>query len=161
LWPLAARAQQDGRVRRIGVLTGLSEDDSAAQSLIAAFRQRLGALGWIEGRNISIEVRSAGADADRMRAYGIEFAHMVPDAVVVHGPKALMAVRQADDRIPLIFASMSDPVAAGIVASLARPGGNITGFTNYSGVPSPKLLQALKEVAPTVRRVAFLMTPDN
>src|SRR5258708_3861191 len=122
-WPLAGRAQQSDRVgRRIRVLTGLRQDGLEGQDLIAAFRPQLASLGWIENHNIEIEVRWAGADAERMRSFGLELARMMPDVIVVHGPRALMAVRQAAGRIPILFASITDPVAAGYVESLARPG---------------------------------------
>src|SRR5215510_601757 len=131
------------------------------ESLLAAFRQRLTSLGWIEGNNIGLEVRWAEADNERMRAHAVELAQMMPDAIVVHGSKALTAVRRETDRIPIVFASIADPIASGYVASLARPGGNVTGFSIYSGMPSPKLLELLKDVVPGLSRVAFLITPDN
>jgi putative ABC transport system substrate-binding protein len=96
-----------------------------------------------------------------MRAHAVQLAQMMPDAIVVHGSKALTAVRRETDRIPIVFASIADPIASGYVASLARPGGNVTGFSIYSGMPSPKLLELLKDVVPGLTRVAFLITPDN
>jgi putative ABC transport system substrate-binding protein len=160
-WPVAARAQQADRMRRVGILTGFPQGDLVGESLIEAFRQQLMALGWSEGRNISFETRWGDANPEHQRAYGAELARMMPDVIVVHGSQALTAVRKATDRIPILFASVSDPVASGYVASLARPGGNVTGFTNYTGTPSPKLLEMLKYAAPSVTRVAFMITPSN
>ena len=157
-WPLAARAQQE-QMRRIGVLSGFPQTDSVGQSLLTAFRQRLTALGWIEGSNVDIQTRWAGSDSERMRAQAIELVRMIPDVIVVHGSRALTAVRQETDRVPILFASVADPVAAGYVASLAKPGGNITGFTIYVGLPAPKLLETLKEIAPTTIRAALVATP--
>jgi len=160
-WPLAVAAQERDRIRRIGMLTGLPENDSEGQSLLAAFRRQLTELGWIEGQNVRTEVRWANADPERIRSYGLELARMMPDVIVVHGPRALTAVRQWTDHIPIVFASVSDPLSSGYVASLARPGGNVTGFAVYVGVPAPKLLQMLVEIAPNVRQVGLMMRPDN
>jgi len=160
-WALQGRAESADGMRRIGVLSGFPEGDAVAESLLAAFRQKLTSLGWIEGGNIGLEVRWAKADAERMRAHAVELTRMMPDAIVVHGSRALTAVRQETDRIPIVFASVNDPLAAGFVARLARPEGNVTGFPIYSGMPSPKLLQLLKDAMPGLMRVAFLITPDN
>jgi putative ABC transport system substrate-binding protein len=157
--PIAARAQQVDRMRRVGMLTGFPQGDSIGQSLLAAFRQQLTTLGWIEGRNISFQIRWAGTYPEQLRAYGAELARMMPDAIVVYGSRTLTAVRQETDYIPIVFTSISDPVASGYVKSLGRPGGNVTGFTSYSGTPSPKLLEMLKEAAPSVTRVAFMTSP--
>src|SRR5215467_13566903 len=158
---LQGRVESANRMRRIGVLSGFPEGDAVGESLLAAFRQRLTSLGWIEGNNIDVEIRWAEADAELMRAHAVKLTRMMPDAIVVHGSKALTAVRRETDRIPIVFASIADPIASGYVASLARPGGNVTGFSIYSGMPSPKLLQLLKDVAPGLMRVAFLITPGN
>jgi putative tryptophan/tyrosine transport system substrate-binding protein len=161
-WPFVARAQQVDQSRRIGVLTGFSQTDEEGQSLLAAFRERLATLGWIEGRNLSIAIRWGDAvDRQRMLAYGVELTRMKPDVILVHGSRSLEAVRRETDRIPIVFASVSDPVGSGYVVSLARPGGNVTGVAVYDGVPSPKLLELLKEMAPNLRRVGFVITPDN
>jgi len=161
--PLVARAQQPSRMRRIGVLTGFSLDDQVGLSLLAAFREQLAASGWIEGHNLAdLDIRwGDAADPRRLRAHASELTRTTPDVIVVHGARALTAVHNETDRIPIIFASVTDPVATGHVTSLARPGGNVTGFTNYSGLPSPKLLEALKEIAPDIQQVAFVITPDN
>ena len=156
---LVIRAQQP---KRIGMLSGFSQGDPEGESLLEAFREQLMTLGWVDDRNIHIDIRwGEGADPERMRAYGAELVRLVPDVIVVHGSRALAAVRRETDRIPIVFASVADPVASGYVESLARPGGNVTGFTYYGGLPAPKLLELLKEVAPNVTRVALVMTPDN
>jgi ABC-type uncharacterized transport system substrate-binding protein len=162
-WALRGRAESAERMLRVGLLSGFPEGDLVGDSLITAFRQKLATLGWIEGGNgnIRLEVRWAQAEPERMRTHAVELTRMMPDAIVVHGSKALEAVRRQTDRIPIVFASIADPIASGYVASLARPGGNVTGFAIYSGMPSPKLLQALTDAMPGLTRVAFLITPDN
>lgn len=160
-WPLASRAEKANRVQRVGLLTGFPPKDSVGDTLLAAFRRELSTRGWVEGRNISLDVRWGGGSADRLRGHAAELVRLTPDVVVVHGSRALVAVRRETDRIPIIFASVSDPVASGYVASLARPGGNVTGVTVYSGAPTPKLLEWLKQVAPRITRVAFVITPGN
>jgi putative tryptophan/tyrosine transport system substrate-binding protein len=160
-WPVFARAQQAEPVRRVGVLTGFSKEDLVGEAVLSAFRQQLSAEGWVEGRNISLEIRWGDATSDSLRGFAAELVRMRPDVIVVHGSRSLMAVRQQTDKIPIVFTSISDPVKSGYVASLARPGGNVTGLTVYAGSPSPKLLEWLKEIAPRTTRVAFVMTPDN
>ncbi len=160
-WPLAARAQQGERVRRIGVLTGFAEDDRTGQGLVATFRQRLGGLGWVEGRNVRIEVRWAAAgDVALMRTYAIELARMAPEVILVHGNRALAAVEREMHDVPIVFAGVPDPVSSGIVASLARPGGNATGFTTFDGSSIGKLAGLLKEIAPAITRVALILAAD-
>jgi putative tryptophan/tyrosine transport system substrate-binding protein len=162
VWSRPARAQPTNRKRRIGVLTGFSETDSAGALLLAVFRQQLEKLGWVEGRDIDTVIRwGDGAESRRLQTQAIELVRLAPDVIVVHGSRALGAVRRETDSIPILFASVADPVASGYVANLSRPGGNITGFTVYVGMPSPKLLELLKEIAPRTTRVAFLITPDN
>jgi putative ABC transport system substrate-binding protein len=156
--PLVARAEQ---LKRIGVLTGFSQDDSAGGLLLAAFRQQLATSGWVEDRNIAIDIRWGKSSPEQLRALAHDLVRMTPDVIVVHGSQALTAVRRETESIPTIFASISDPVAAGFVESLAKPGHNITGFANYNGVPSPKLLEVLKEVSPGINRVGFMMSPSN
>jgi len=156
---LVVRARQP---KRIGILSGFSRGDPEGEGLLAAFRQQLMSHGWIDDNNIHIDIRwGEGAEPERMRAYGAELVRLTPDVIVVHGSRALAAVRRETDRVPIVFASVADPVASGYVESLARPGGNVTGFTYYGGLPSPKLLEMLKEVAPNVTRVAHVITPDN
>ena len=129
--------------------------------MLAAFRKQLSAQGWNEGRELSIEVRWGANSPENLRDHAAELVRMKSDVIVVHGARALDAVRRETNRIPIVFASVSDPVASGYVASLARPGGNVTGFTIYSGSPVPKLLEWLKVVAPNTARVAFVISPTN
>src|SRR5262245_45842835 len=128
-WPLAARAQQPDRVRRIGVLTVFSKGDPEGQRRVTALQQRLQELGWADGRNMHIEFRWAGGDPDRARFYAGELVGMKPDVMLVNHALVLPLLRQETGTIPIIFVQVADPVADGIVASLAQPGGNITGFT--------------------------------
>jgi putative ABC transport system substrate-binding protein len=130
-WPLAARAQQPERVRRIGALMYLAADDPDSKALVAAFARGLQELGWIEGRNIQIDYRWGGGDLDRVRRYAAELVALAPDVILVTSGSALAALQNATRTVPIVFASVSDPVGAGYVASLARPGGNTTGFTLF------------------------------
>jgi putative ABC transport system substrate-binding protein len=161
VWPLAARAQQGERVRRIGVLTGFAEDDRTGQALVAAFRQRLAGLGWVEGRNVRIEVHWAAAgDVALMRAHARELARLAPELILVHGTRSLAAVQQEMPGIPIVFAGVPDPIRVGIVTSLAHPGGNVTGFTTFEGSNIGKLAGLLKETVPTIARVALIVSAD-
>ena len=157
-WPFAARAQQGDRVRRIGVL--ISGDEPQAQARVAALAEGLEKLGWIDGRNISIDYRWS-FDTDRLRAYATELAGMTPDVLLAGGAAPLVALQRVMQTIPIVFAFVADPVANGFVASVARPGGNITGFATYEQTISVKWLELLKEIAPRVTRVAFMYDPAN
>jgi putative ABC transport system substrate-binding protein len=158
-WPLAARAQQRDRVRRVGVLQTQSADDAERQTSVAAFRQQLQRLGWIEGRNIQFDVRwSAGSAADT-RKHAEELVALAPDAVFTSGAAPVALLLQATSTIPIVFALVADPVGAGFVDSLARPGGNVTGFTALEYSFGGKWLELLKELAPRVTRVAVLRDP--
>jgi putative ABC transport system substrate-binding protein len=159
-WPVAVRAQQD-RERRIGVLTGYAASDSEGQARVGAFRQSLQEFGWIEGRNIRIEVRWAAAEPDLLRTHAAELVRMTPDVILVNNAQGLRAVQSERDDIAIVFAGVSDPVGLHVVDSLARPGGNVTGFTTFEFSPVAKLLEALKEIAPGVTRVALILDPDN
>jgi putative ABC transport system substrate-binding protein len=161
-WPLAARAQQQGgSIRRIGVLTGFAEDDATGQKVVAAFRQRLAELRWMEGRNIRIEVRWAAAgNTDLMRARAVELAGFAPELILVHGTRALGAVQQEMRGVPIVFAGLPDPVRSGFTTSLAHPGGNVTGFTIFDGSSVGKLASLLKEVAPGITRLAYVFSSD-
>ena len=131
-WPLAARAQQADQVRRIGFLTGGgSERDAEWQAFVVAFKEGLQKLGWIEGHNVRIELRLPGVDADRIRTHAAELVNLKPDVIVAGGTSSLAPLSQATRTIPIVFAQVSDPVRAGFVKSLVRPGGNITGFALY------------------------------
>jgi putative tryptophan/tyrosine transport system substrate-binding protein len=154
-WPLAARAQQAERMRRIGVLFNLAADDAEGQGRVAAFQQALQQLGWADGRNVRIDYRWAG-DTGRFRRYAEELLALAPDVVLASATPSVQALQQATGAVPIVFANVSDPVAAGIVDSLARPGGNTTGFTYFEFGFGAKWLELLKEIAPRVTRVAVL-----
>jgi putative ABC transport system substrate-binding protein len=159
--PLAGWAQQRERMRRIGLmLSGLASDDSEGQSRITAFVQGLQELGWADGRNVRIEYRWGLGDPERLRRYAAELIALAPDVVVAGGNTALEALQLASRTVPLVFANVSDPVGAGYVASLARPGGNTTGFMNNEFGLSAKWLELLKEIAPRVTRVAVVRYPN-
>jgi ABC-type uncharacterized transport system substrate-binding protein len=160
-WPLAARAQQGERVRRIGFLQGLAESDPEAQARTAAFRQELEALGWTEGRNIRIDYRFAGGSAARVQAYAAELVNSAPDLIVAHSSPVVAALKQATNIIPIVIAVVNDPLGQGFVTSLARPGGNITGFAFVEFTMVGKWLELLKEMAPGVRRVALMFNPQT
>ena len=160
-WPLAARAQQTPRMRRVGVLIPFPDDRGPlVKDNLSAFKQRLQELGWDEGRNIRFDYRFTGQVPDRMRAGSEELIALAPDIIVVWANPAAAIVRKATQAIPIIFVNVSDPVGGGFVANLARPGGNITGFQNFETAIGGKWLQVLKEIAPGVRRVAFVHSPD-
>src|SRR5262245_55654303 len=153
-WPLAARAQQRERIRRIGFLMNLAADDSQAQARNAAFLQALQELGWTAGRNLQIEYRWGGEIADRNREYAAELVALAPDVIVAAGSSpGLAALRRATRTIPIVFAAITDPVGQGFVESLARPGGNATGFTHFEYGFSGKWLELLKEIVPALTRM--------
>src|SRR6266478_3723006 len=159
-WPLAARAQQPDRVRRIGVLMGFAENDSQAQAMIAAFREGLQKLGWTEGRNTRIDTRwTTPADAESRQRFAKELVALQPDVILSHTTPTTAALLQQTRTIPIIFATVSDPVGGGFVASFPRPGGNVTGFTLIEPTMAGKWVELLKEIAPRVNRVAFLFNP--
>jgi putative ABC transport system substrate-binding protein len=158
-WPFSARAQQGERVRRIGVLEGLTENDPERQARNAAFEQGLRQLGWTEGRNLRIEHRWSALDADRARKYAAELLALAPEVILVSGSSALGPLLQATRTVPIVFTIVPDPVGAGFVDSLARPGGNATGFSQFEYGLSGKWLELLKEIAPSVTRVGVLREP--
>jgi putative ABC transport system substrate-binding protein len=160
-WPLAARAQQAERVRRIGLLQGLAESDPEAQARTVAFRQALDVLGWIEGRNILIDYRFAGGDSSRVQTYAAELVNSAPDLIVAHSSPVAAALKQATRTIPIVIAMVNDPVSQGFVTSLARPGGNITGFAFVEFPIVGKWLEMLKEIAPGIRRAALIFNPQT
>jgi ABC-type uncharacterized transport system substrate-binding protein len=158
-WPLAARAQQPDRVRRIGVLMAFAESDHGAQSWVAAFREELGKLGWMEGRNIEINTRWATADVEPMQRLAKELVAVQPDFILTSSTPATAAMLQQTRTTPIIFVWVADPVGSGFVASLPRPGGNVTGFTPIEGSLGGKWVELLKEIAPRVARVSLLFNP--
>jgi len=160
-WPFAAGAQQPDRMRRIGFVHRLAESDPEDQARIAAFQQGLSALGWIEGRNISINHRFASGDPARAQAIVTEMVHTAPDLIVGQSTPVVAALKQATRTIPIVFAGLNDPVGQGLIASLARPGGNITGFTLIDFPITGKWLELLKEVAPGVDRAALIFNPET
>ena len=157
-WPLPARAQQPERIRRIAVLM-VTADDADGQARITALREGLQKLGWTEGHNLRIDTRWAAGDADRMQTYVTELVQANPDAILANGSPAVAALRQETRSIPIIFAAVVDPFGQGFVSNLARPGGNITGFTNMEFTVLGKMLELLKGMAPNMTRAAALFNP--
>jgi len=158
-WPLAARAQQRERMRRIGVLMPYDENDPVAKARISAFTQALADLGWTDGRNVRIDYRWGGVDAERVRSYATELVALTPDIVLAVGGTIAAALQQATRTVPIVFVNVTDPVGRSLVDSLARPGGNVTGFTPFEFGISAKWLELLKQVAPELRRVAVIWDP--
>jgi putative tryptophan/tyrosine transport system substrate-binding protein len=160
-WPLAARAQQPDRTQLIGVLTAYAENDSTAQSWLAAFRAALAKLGWTEGSNLRIDLRWSGADADRMSALAKELVDLRPNAIFAVTTPATGALARETKTIPIVFAGVSDPIGSGFAANLAHPGGNITGFMSNdpAGTLGGKWVELLKQIAPRTVRVALLFNP--
>ena len=158
-WPLVARAQSVGQPRRIGVLMAFAESDPEGQAWVAAFREELEKTGWTEGRNIRIDYGWAGGDAESRQHIAKQLVEQQPDVIVTQNTPTTQAVMQQTHGIPIVFANVADPVGSGFVASFPRPGGNVTGFVNLEGSLGGKWLELLKEVAPSVRHVAFLFNP--
>ena len=154
--PHSARAQQGGWMRRIGVLNSLAVDDPVGQARLAAFLQSLQQLGWTDGRNVRIDTRWGAGDADRFRKYAAELVALAPDVIVAGSGATMPALLQATRTVPIVFVVVGDPVGAGFVASLARPGGNVTGFMQFEYSLSGKWLELLKQIAPGVTRAAVL-----
>ena len=159
--PGMGRAQHPGRTRRIAILLGVAESDPEAQSRVGALRQELERLGWVDGRNIRIEQRWTGGDAERLRAYTAELVASAPDVIVANPTPIVAALKQATRTIPIVFALVSDPVSSGFVESWAQPGGNITGFTSFESSMAGKWLQALKQMAPRVTQVTVVFNPET
>jgi ABC-type uncharacterized transport system substrate-binding protein len=158
-WPLAASAQQSERMRRIGVLMSTAADDPEGKARFMAFRQGLQQLGWDDGHNARIETRWSGGRADDVRRYAAELVALAPDVILASGGAVVGPLLQVTRAVPIVFTQTPDPVAAGFVASLARPGGNATGFTQVEYGMATKWLELLKEIAPRVTRVAVLRDP--
>jgi putative ABC transport system substrate-binding protein len=160
LWPLAAHAQQPERMRLIGVLFG-GPNDAEFRSKFAAFQQTLQQLGWVEGRNIEFDIRWGGNDADRVLQEARELVRVKPDVILVGPTNALVPLKKETDSIPIVFVQVSDPLGRGIVKSIARPTGNVTGFSNLEFSLIGKYLQILKEIAPSTKRVAVMIHTSN
>jgi putative ABC transport system substrate-binding protein len=158
--PVAVRAQQDGRVRRVGVLMGVA-NDLVGQSYLTPFRRELQELGWTDGGNVRIYDRWTAGDANSVRVYAAELLSLKPDVILVSGNRTLTALQQETRAIPTVFVGLVDPVGQGFVASMARPGDNLTGFTNFEAAIAGKWLEILKEIATRVSRVALMFHPDN
>ncbi|MFZ2139304.1 MAG: ABC transporter substrate-binding protein [Xanthobacteraceae bacterium] len=155
-WPLGARAQQRERMRRIGVLMATAADDPVGKARVAAFLQGLQLLGWTEGNNVRIDYRWATADTDRFRRYVAELIELAPEVILASSAPSVASLLQATRTVPIVFAAVADPVGAGYVDSLARPGGNATGFISFEYGLSGKWLELLKQIAPSVTRAAVL-----
>jgi putative tryptophan/tyrosine transport system substrate-binding protein len=160
-WPLAARAQQSERVRRISVLMNLAADDPEGQARLAAFLQGLQEAGWAVGRNARVDIRWGAGDMDRIRRQVAEVIGLAPDVILASTNQVMLALQQATRSVPIVFTAVTDPVAGGFVASLARPGRNATGFTSAEYGMSAKWLELLKDIAPRVARAAVLYHADN
>jgi putative ABC transport system substrate-binding protein len=160
VWPLAARAQRADQVRRIGVLVAYAEDDPEMKARLAAFRQGLEKLGWLEGRNIRIDIRFAPAGAGQEQLRAQELVALKPDVIFAHTPQVVAALQRESRAIPIVFVGVADPVGAGFIASLNRPGGNLTGLLGIEASIFGKWLTMLKEIAP-LTRVALIANPKN
>jgi len=160
-WPLTARAQQPERVRLIGMLNALGPDDLEAQARIAIFEQTLQQLGWVVGRNLKMEIRQIGSDVDRLRSYAAELVALAPDVIFTIGSMGIASLQQATRAIPVVFVNAPDPVGAGFVQTMGRPGGNITGFSSFEYSMSGKWAELLKQIAPNVTRALVLRDPTS
>jgi putative ABC transport system substrate-binding protein len=158
-WPLAARAQQPEQMRKIGVLMGFAESDRDGQAFVAAFREGLQKLGWVEGHNLRIDTRWAAGDTELMQRFAKELVALQPDLILSHLTPTTTALLQQTRTIPIVFALVADPIGSGFVASFPRPGGNVTGFTFTEPTMAGKWLELLKQIAPRVVRVAMLFNP--
>ena len=160
-WPLATHAQQPERMRRIGVLNGMGETDPDVQAWDLAFRKRLDVLGWVDGRNVNIDYRWGAGNVERMQLFAKELVRLNPDVIVSFTTPATAALQAETGTIPIVFVAAPDPVGSGFVATLAKPGGNITGFISHESSLGSKWLQLLHDVAPQVSRVAFMYNPNT
>jgi putative ABC transport system substrate-binding protein len=160
-WPLAARAQQSDRVRRIGVLMVGDENDPVRKTWVSAFIQALAGLGWTDGRNVRIDLRWFGDDINRIRALAQDLVSLQPDIILATSTPVTVALQRETRTIPIVFAGMGDPVASGIVELLNQPGGNITGFADWEASLGGKWLELLSEIAPGLKRAAIMFNPDT
>jgi putative tryptophan/tyrosine transport system substrate-binding protein len=159
-WPLAARAQQPERMRRVGAVMGYAESDPNGQLQVAAFREQLQKLGWVEGRNLKIDWRYAADDPERIRAMALELLGLSPDVMVANSNLVTTILQSVVRTVPLVFVSVSDPIGSGFVTDLARPTGNVTGFANYQPTMGSKWLELLRQIAPRVENVGLLLHPE-
>jgi len=160
-WPLATRAQQPERMRRIGVLMSVEENDPEGKTQLSQFTQGLAESGWADGRNLRMEVRWGGGDVNRTRTFAKELVALQPDVILAQGTPGTAAVQRETRTVPIVFVIVADPVGPGFVAALSRPGGNITGFINSEAVIGAKMLELLTEIAPGLKRVAMIFNPDT
>jgi putative ABC transport system substrate-binding protein len=160
-WPVAARAQQSGRMRQIGVLMGYGEADPEAKALLSQFTQGLSELGWSDGRNVRIDIRWAAGNVERMQTLAKELVDLRPDVILANTTPVTAALQRVTQTIPIVFVIVADPIGSGFVASLPRPGGNITGFVNEEASTAGKRLELLTVIAPAVKRVAIMFNPDT
>jgi putative ABC transport system substrate-binding protein len=160
-WPFGARAQQSAGVKRLGVLMSVQENDPQGRAQLSGFTQALAALGWIEGRNLWMEVRWGGGDVNRTRTFAKELVALQPDVILAQGTPGTAALQPETRTIPIVFVVVADPVGPGFVAGLSRPGGNITGFINSEAVIGAKMLELLTEIASGLKRVAMIFNPDT
>jgi putative tryptophan/tyrosine transport system substrate-binding protein len=160
-WPLAARSQPGERARRIGVLMNLSENDPEAQGLVAAFREGLAQLGWIDGRNVRIDYRWSAGDLDRIRRYAAELVALPPEVILAYGGSTVGPLQQVTRTVPIVFVEVIDPVGAGFVMGLARPGGNTTGFSLFEFGIAGKWLELLKQITPHMTRAVVIRDPSS
>jgi len=158
-WPLAARAQQAEQMRRVGVLMGGTENDRERQAFVASFREEFGKLGWIEGRNVRIDIRWTPSEGKSLPRHAEELVALQPDLILSHNTPTTAALLRQTRTIPIVFAVVTDPVRSGFVASFPRPGGNVTGFTNIESTMPGKWLELLKELAPRTSQIAILFNP--
>jgi putative ABC transport system substrate-binding protein len=158
-WPLGARAQQPDRMKRVGILFNLAADDPETMVRVPAFQQALAALGWIDGRNVRMDIRYSAGDADLLRNYVAELVALAPDVILAEGSPTVGPLLQVTRSVPIVFVNVVDPVGSGYVASLARPGGNATGFSQFEYRISGKWLELLKEIAPSISQAAVIRDP--
>jgi ABC-type uncharacterized transport system substrate-binding protein len=159
-WPVAARAQQGERMRRVGVLMPYDETEPLAKTQVSAFTQALTDLGWIDGRNVRMDLRWGGGDINRIRALAQELVGLQPDIILTNTTPATVAVQRETRTIPIVFGNVADPVSSGVVARLDRPSGNTTGFSNWEASMGGKWLELLSEIAPGLKRAAMMFNPD-
>jgi ABC-type uncharacterized transport system substrate-binding protein len=160
-WPLTADAQQPERMQRVGVLMSVEESDPEGKTQLSQFTQGLAESGWIDGRNLRMEVRWGGGDVNRTRTFAKELVALQPDVILAQGTPGTAALQRETRTIPIVFVIVADPVGPGFVASLPRPGGNITGFINSEAAMGAKMLELLNEIAPGLKRVAMIFNPDT